>query len=81
MRSDFISRIVILSISSPTEIGTRMSCAGAFMRLASMRSVALPAAEHAAADDADAEDVEPALAEIEQVRIEQRRHDVLRPRS
>src|SRR5215468_11166421 len=27
-RSDFISRIVILSISSPTEIGTRMSCGG-----------------------------------------------------
>jgi hypothetical protein len=29
MRSDFISRIVILSISAPTEIGTRMSCGGA----------------------------------------------------
>src|SRR5262249_48064645 len=27
-RSDFISRMVILSISSPTEIGTRMSCGG-----------------------------------------------------
>src|SRR5262245_13301151 len=27
-RSDFISRMVILSISSPTEVGTRMSCGG-----------------------------------------------------
>src|SRR5262245_61154615 len=27
-RSDFISRMVILSISSPTEIGTKMSCGG-----------------------------------------------------
>src|SRR6266702_687234 len=32
-RSDFISRMVILSISSPTEIGTRMSCGGIFRGL------------------------------------------------
>src|SRR6185437_5377812 len=38
---------------------------------------ATPLLERGAAGDADAEDVEPALAEIEQMRVEQRRDDVL----
>ena len=68
MRSDLISRIVILSSNSPTDIGTRMSW-GALM--------ALPpglggrgALQHHSAQDTNPEDVEPTLREVGQVRVE-----------
>src|SRR5438874_2244895 len=79
IRSDLISKMVILSISSPTETGTRISSGVELV-------IALPAplvrwsplSDCHAAKYADSKNVEPTLGKIEEMRIEQRAYDILR---